>query len=348
MGAGRDQAGQAARVRAPRSGAGVRAAREPGLVARELRAVRPARAADDDGSRRRRSGPRVQARAAHDFARRPDGRLYIERVVLARTRRRRLRRAAGRACRRATCCRAWRARTGSRCCPTATACPRATSSPCSCSTSRPERPSTVTRACIMPRAVASMGRLALVRPHSAWYNCRAHNNRPGGRSNTKGGATKRGKCERSPGWGLRVRTRGDIDPHRQQLVAEPAGSQSEPDPGATNLPPTARGSTRRSLPERPSPTALYAEPGDTPLDSRSPRRRARATGTGSADLDHRPLQLPVHLLHAGRGHGLAAPRPAPHLRGDRPDRPGLRRALRLRVDPAHRRRAARSGPTSCG
>ena len=41
---------------------------------------------------------------------------------------------------------------------------------------------------------------------------------------------------------------------------------------------------------------------------------------------------------------LAAPHRAAHLRGDRPDRPGLRRALRLRGDPAHRRRAARAGP----
>ena len=35
---------------------------------------------------------------------------------------------------------------------------------------------------------------------------------------------------------------------------------------------------------------------------------------------------------------------AAHLRGDRPGRPGLRRALRVRGDPPHRRRAARAGP----
>ncbi len=32
----------------------------------------------------------------------------------------------------------------------------------------------------------------------------------------------------------------------------------------------------------------------------------RAHGAGPADLGHRPLQLPLHLLHARRGHGLAA------------------------------------------
>ena len=32
----------------------------------------------------------------------------------------------------------------------------------------------------------------------------------------------------------------------------------------------------------------------------------RPPGPGSADLDHRPLQLPLRLLHAGRGDGLAA------------------------------------------
>ena len=75
-----------------------------------------------------------------------------------------------------------------------------------------------------------------------------------------------------------------------------------------------------------------------PLD-----RSVRAPGQGPADLDHRPLQLPLRVLHAGRGHAVAAPRRAAHLRGDRPDRPGLRRALRVRGHPPHRRRAARAG-----
>ena len=41
---------------------------------------------------------------------------------------------------------------------------------------------------------------------------------------------------------------------------------------------------------------------------------------------------------------MARPRRAPHLRGAGPDRPGLRRAVRVRGDPGHRRRADRAGP----
>ena len=44
-------------------------------------------------------------------------------------------------------------------------------------------------------------------------------------------------------------------------------------------------------------------------------RSVRTSGDRPARLDHRPLQLPLHLLHAGRGHEVAAPRGAPHLRG---------------------------------
>ena len=40
---------------------------------------------------------------------------------------------------------------------------------------------------------------------------------------------------------------------------------------------------------------------------------------------------------------MAPPDRAAHLRGDRPGRPGLRRAVRVRGDPPHRRRAARAG-----
>jgi hypothetical protein len=42
-------------------------------------------------------------------------------------------------------------------------------------------------------------------------------------------------CERLPGWGA-VNAPGETLIRRQKLVAEPAGSQSEPDPGATNYP----------------------------------------------------------------------------------------------------------------
>ena len=67
--------------------AGVRAARQPGVVARELRALRPARAAADDGPRPRRSAAR-SATAAHAFRRRVDGKLHLDRVVVDVRRRR--------------------------------------------------------------------------------------------------------------------------------------------------------------------------------------------------------------------------------------------------------------------
>ena len=46
-------------------------------------------------------------------------------------------------------------------------------------------------------------------------------------------------------------------------------------------------------------------------------RRTRAPDRGRADLGHRPLQLPLPVLHAGRGPAVAEPRVAALLRGDR-------------------------------
>ena len=66
---GRDQAGEAARVRRRARHAGVRPARQPGVVARQLRAVRAARAAPDDGARGTASVPRCWRRAEHDVPR---------------------------------------------------------------------------------------------------------------------------------------------------------------------------------------------------------------------------------------------------------------------------------------
>ncbi len=77
---------------------------------------------------------------------------------------------------------------------------------------------------------------------------------------------------------------------------------------------------------------------------RPPHRSVRSPGQGPADLDHRPLQLPLHLLHAGGGPAVARPGRPPHLRGAGPDRPGVRGALRVRVHPDHRRRAHRPRP----
>ena len=67
---------------------------------------------------------------------------------------------------------------------------------------------------------------------------------------------------------------------------------------------------------------------------------------------HRDLRISVTdrcnfrcaLLHAGRGDGVAPPPAAAHLRGDRAGGQGLRRALRVRLDPPHRWRAHRAGP----
>ena len=62
------------------------------------------------------------------------------------------------------------------------------------------------------------------------------------------------------------------------------------------------------------------------------------------DLGHRPLQLPLHVLHARGGHDVAAAQRGADVRGDRAHRPADGRALRRRLDPPHRRRADRAGP----
>ncbi len=60
-------------------------------------------------------------------------------------------------------------------------------------------------------------------------------------------------------------------------------------------------------------------------------------------LGHRPLQLPLPVLHAGRGAALARAGGDPQLRGDRaPGRPARRAGDRGR--PPHRRRAAGPPP----
>ena len=78
--ADRDQAGEAARVRGDRRRAGVRSARQPGLVAGELRAARPARAAAARGPVRRAAPSPCVAVAASPLRRRPDGRVHFDRV----------------------------------------------------------------------------------------------------------------------------------------------------------------------------------------------------------------------------------------------------------------------------
>ncbi len=70
---------------------------------------------------------------------------------------------------------------------------------------------------------------------------------------------------------------------------------------------------------------------------------ARAHAPRSAHIGHRPLQLPLRLLHAEgrvrRRLPVPASRGPAHVRGDRARRPDLRRARRFQ-DPADRRRAA--------
>ena len=73
------------------------------------------------------------------------------------------------------------------------------------------------------------------------------------------------------------------------------------------------------------------------------RRQAGAADPGSPHLGHRPLQLPLRLLHAEGGLrprlSVPPPRRAPDLRGDRAPRPDVRRPGR-REDPHHGRGTA--------
>ena len=76
---------------------------------------------------------------------------------------------------------------------------------------------------------------------------------------------------------------------------------------------------------------------------RAARGHARPADARPAHLGHRPLQLPLHLLHAARGVRrelqVPAARRDPQLRGDRAPGAHLRRPGR-EEDPPHRRRAA--------
>ena len=108
--ADRDQARQAARVRGDRRRAGVRAAGQPGVVARELRAARPARAAAARGPRRRARRARAR-RGRGDFRRRTDGRRALRPGDRSATRTAGTC-ASGPGSRPATCSRAWPRRSG--------------------------------------------------------------------------------------------------------------------------------------------------------------------------------------------------------------------------------------------
>ena len=78
-------------------------------------------------------------------------------------------------------------------------------------------------------------------------------------------------------------------------------------------------------------------------------RSTRTAAARPAHLRHRPLQLPLHVLHAqGSVRSrlrVPAARPGPELRGDRARGPGVRRARRREA--AHHRAASRSSGATC-
>ncbi len=76
-------------------------------------------------------------------------------------------------------------------------------------------------------------------------------------------------------------------------------------------------------------------------ERRTPRGRPWPADIGPARLGHRPLQLPLPVLHARGRPALARPRGDPALRGDRAVVRVLARDGRDRPSP-HRRRAARA------
>ena len=58
------------------------------------------------------------------------------------------------------------------------------------------------------------------------------------------------------------------------------------------------------------------------VSARAPHRRPRPPDRRPARLGHRPLQLPLPVLHARRGPAVARARRDPHVRGDRARRRG--------------------------
>ena len=78
---------------------------------------------------------------------------------------------------------------------------------------------------------------------------------------------------------------------------------------------------------------------------RAPGRHVRPRRRRPADLGHRPVQLPMHLLHAGRGSRVAPEARDPDLRGAHAAARDLRGA-RGALAQGHGRRAARCAPTS--
>ena len=137
-------------------------------------------------------------------------------------------------------------------------------------------------------------------------------------------------------WYRRVRLVGP-DPFGDVVRGRPGGRQGARDPGYhVSMEPSSPGRRRSRAPRAPADASAF--------DGRPGRRGpVRARAARPADLGHRPVQLPLPVLHAGRGLRarlrVPAPRPGADVRGDRAARAGLRRP-RGRQAPDHRRRAA--------
>ena len=82
-----------------------------------------------------------------------------------------------------------------------------------------------------------------------------------------------------------------------------------------------------------------------PMTACRPGRHVRPRAPRPAHLGHRPLQLPLHLLHAGRGHGRGCPA-TELLTFEEIERVARRAASSASASthPPHRRRADRAGP----
>ena len=77
-------------------------------------------------------------------------------------------------------------------------------------------------------------------------------------------------------------------------------------------------------------------------------RRPRQADRRPARVRHGSLQLPLPVLHAGRGPSLARPRRDPHLRGDRAPRRAVRIDGRRRRAPDRRRAPGAPGVPEAG
>ena len=225
--------------------------------------------------------------------------------------------------RRATCSRAW---------PPPTVSPLPTAGrgrgrgrgplPADCA----ERLSGHERGTTAPRSVAG-------RASSGSHGARAPAWQPqvrGGRASALGMQISRLKLVAAPWEPERTRLRGVMRCSARRARGQSANRHGDRTDGLVERPPERCARGRRAVPTCACPVAV--------LD-----RSLRPPGQGSADLDHRPLQLPLHVLHAGRGHGLAARRPSSSPTRRSPGSPGSASS-----GSASRRSASPAASRSCG